>query len=648
MTGAILFTLLFFPVYLWIRNPFRRLPLHVDTGFYVSNHTVATGRFDFSKGWNAHYAGCSKVVPELFYSFVYVIHSRRRRGHAIDGYKPLSRLYASLFNYLTTVAVGVLASALAGGEPGYYCVGLVVFALLSSEPHWGVYFECGELFEPIADVVSVMLLLDGVRRGDASVVGLSAFVWIMGSFFIKLSSAMAFFVLFGGIVIVYPWTLPSVLLGSGLAAVFYILWLGWNRRNPWTLLRALQGHEASYGQWADWRGWAYRLIEKSRTFVGVIRRQPLLPALAVSGVLVGAPSSSIFWLYTAAVAVTYVGQSTDCRYYLIPLLPAIALLGVNGAMAATAIGPLGWMLLAGVGGGWLIHNRLRAGRLNDTELNRWCWEGGRPAYEADRNLVLERSADHLRRLCGGESLLVYGPLNQAYVLLGVSYVTPSVAPEYYMDHVQSGWQRAHNLRLTSSPPKCILDTSACFDAQEARAKLGLDYRLTHVLEGDLRFFRLSDVSPSIPGMEEARTYAPQSRARLRAEERLAGGGLVTVSNHRDANGRTGDPAARALADLLQDLATQGHRRLAIYGAGRFTLRHAELYRASPVPVGVVLDDNAVLSGATCLDWPVRSPNDVDVEDFDAIIVSTDRFAAPILANVRRRFGGRVRAFTITT
>ena len=73
---SVLFTLAVAPVYLLIRQPFRRLPLHVDSGFYVSNHTIATGRFRFSKGWNAHYAGCSKLLPEVFYSLVYLLHGR--------------------------------------------------------------------------------------------------------------------------------------------------------------------------------------------------------------------------------------------------------------------------------------------------------------------------------------------------------------------------------------------------------------------------------------------------------------------------------------------------------------------------------------------------------------------------------------------
>ncbi len=77
MTTAVLFTLALLPVYLIVREPFRRLPLHIDTGFYVSNHTIVTGRFRFSQGWNAHFAGCSKLVPEVFYSLVYLLHGRR-------------------------------------------------------------------------------------------------------------------------------------------------------------------------------------------------------------------------------------------------------------------------------------------------------------------------------------------------------------------------------------------------------------------------------------------------------------------------------------------------------------------------------------------------------------------------------------------
>jgi hypothetical protein len=232
-------------------------------------------------------------------------------------------------------------------------------------------------------------------------------------------------------------------------------------------------------------------------------------------------------------------------------------------------------------------------------------------------------------------------------------VTPIVAPDYYLDQVCPGWQRSHNAKLVASPPRWILDTDAVFDAVETRERLGLDYRLTRVLAENFRLYRLTQVSPPSEGHENALTYRPQSREQLNAEFRQGDQALLaeqaaTTSMGRDSSGSqpTSDPAGVRLAALLENLAAQGFRRVAIYGAGRFTIRDADIYRRSAVPIVVVLDDNAEPTGGTCLDWPMRRPSDVTPADFDAIVVSTDRFAKPMLARIRQRWGPDARAFTV--
>ena len=655
MTTAVLITLALLPLYLLIREPFRRLPLHIDTGFYVSNHTIATGRFDFSKGWNAHFAGCSKVVPELFYSLVYLAHGRSGGTDGVAGltrFKRMSRLYASLFNYLTAIAVGFLAYVLSGGNELFYCAGLATFALLSSEPHWGVYFECGELFEMLADVAAVVLVLVGFEVGQPWLVGLGAFVWDAGSIFIKLSSGVAFVILFGGLALVVPWTLVPIVCGGAAAGAMYVGWLAWNRRNPVKLLAAIRGHERSFDQWANWRGVLHRYSEKARGLAIAVRRQPLLPALVVVGLFLSPPGDPVFWLYTAGVVVTYFAQATDCRYYLIPVLPPIALLAASGVIGLVSLGLAGVVILSIVIMIWFIRNPLRAARLSTNRLNLWCWEGTLARREVERNLAVEGAVETIQPLVATDKTLVYGPLTQAYALMDSGYPTPIVTPEHYLDHVCPGWQRPHNARLVDLPPDWIVDTSKSFDAAEARERLGLGYCLRHVFDDEILLYKHVYTSPPSPDYEDARTFQPQSSERLAAERALAGDDVVvhrgdSSDAHTDYD-RTVDPASKALAALLTELAGRGYRRLAIYGAGRFTIRHGELYRNSPAEVTVVVDDNAALHGERCLDWPIRSLDDVDETAIDAIVVSTDRFASSMLARVRRRWGDRVRAFAIPT
>ena len=210
--------ILAFPIYMLLRHPYRKLPLHIDTGFYVSNQLVAHGRLTYRTGWNARFAGGSKVVPELFYSLVYLAYGSK-------DYASYSRLYFSVYNYLTAVAVGVAAWVMSGGDVVCYYAGLAVYALVSSEPHWGGYFESGEQFEVLPQVLAVICLLIGLGEGSAWWCGLAALIWAAQAFAIKLTSALGFVVLFGAAACYNRWTIPPVLCGGAIATLGYLLWL---------------------------------------------------------------------------------------------------------------------------------------------------------------------------------------------------------------------------------------------------------------------------------------------------------------------------------------------------------------------------------------------------------------------------------------
>jgi hypothetical protein len=645
----ILIVAAFLPIYLLIRAPYLRLPLHIDTGFYVSNSTIAFRRFSFRRGWNAHYAGCSKAAPELFYSLVYLGCTSRSAGNSEHPYIRSSRIAASLYNYITCVCVAILAVKL-GGDSRWFVAALFLYALLSSEPHYGVYHECAEIFEVLAQAGGTLCLLLGIEQNSPLWITAGTALWSFDVFFIKLSSAAAAGVLFAGVVFWYPASAMAALLGVLAPAAAYIGWIRFNGQSLFGLIPSVRGHEASFSQRPrNARGATLRILEKARCALDVFRRQPILPMLALAGILFE-PMHVLVRLWLLGVLATYVIQSTDCRYYLILFQAPLVIFAAAAAVRLLDSGPVANLLLAAAGMAWLYLNPLRAMRLNRVRLNEWIWQGFRPRAEYARNLAMERACKVLRPIVAGDSVLVYGPHSQAYVLLDTSWPTPIVAPEQYLELVYPPWQCELNRRLIQAPPKYILDTSSTFDGRAARDGLGLDYRLIAVVDAGFRLFRFEAASSPPQDPDDVRTFRPQSAVELASEEERAAHPVARHTVSADLGLDQGFDSDDPVAGIRIALATMrdgGHRRVALYGAGRFTIRHAETYRGADPPIRMVLDDDAARFRGNFLDWPVYSPEDAPKSEFDSILVSSDRYEAMMVRRARRLFGDRFPVFTIS-
>ncbi len=645
LTDAII-TLALLPAYLVARSPYVRLPLHIDTGFYVSNATVATGTFSFAGGWNAHFAGCSKALPEWLYSRVFLRHCRRT-SDLVSGksrpYQHYSRFYASLYNYATAIAVGFLACRLAGGDIRYYYAGLLAYALVSSEPQYGVYYECGELFEVLWQVLSLTFLVIGMEQGNAWWIAIAAFTWSIETFFIKLSSGVAFVILFGAATIISPPAWLPIVAGGAIGTTLYAVWMRLNGQRTLALLRGLVGHETSFGQRAEWARVVHRLREKTACLIQTVRRQPLLPLLAALGMIWAPPDKPAVWIFLIALLVTYAAQAADCWYYQITLLAPLSLFAAGFIVLIDSWGSLGAAFLVCAAAAWLLHNPIRAARLDTDALTRWCWNGQSSPRVLSQDLLLEDMADRLAPVVHGKELLVYGPLSQAYVLLNAAYATPIVVPEFYLDDMSEGWQPRLHEQMVESPPAFILDSANCFDAQAARAGLGLDYRLTHACHDSFRLFAL--VERSAPDSDVARvcTFRVQSAKQLAAERDCAGIALTVLEPSRPIPKTVPglEPSETKLARTLQTLSASGVSRIAIYGAGRFTKRNIETYRNAPLCVAVVADDDPRLHGDRFLDWPLRSLEAAREFEIEAVVVSTDRYIAPMLARARQMWDGKI-------
>ncbi len=500
---AILGSIALIPIYLALRWPFFRLPLHMDTGYYVSNYTVCRRKLDFSKGWNARYAGCSKVVPELFYSTIFLIHGGG------DKYKFFSRFYYSIYCFVVAMLVGYASSVLSGGTVHSYFVGLIIYCLLSSEAHYGIYFESGEQFELLPHVLGILLILIGLRSDVPWMMGAGVGLWAWASCFIKLSSLPAVVILGAGLGYLSPKSVWYSLLFSLAAALVYLWWIMHNGQNIRSLLRPLMGHQLHYhvlhfGHKFSLKTYLMRFLFKAGLLFFILLSHPIIPAAAFIGVLSGHDQVAILSLYLFAVSVCYIIQAAYVWYYTIPFLPVIALFAAFGIETIVRQNRFAWVIPAGLLLVWSIMHVRRAYGSRLKELNKWTWLPHHWSVPG-RNLDLDQAAGELRGLIQKNSLLVYGHYNQAYVLVGTAYPVSIVAPNKWLDLMHPDWEKKFNEKLVADPPKFILDSDRRFDNDDIRRKLGLSYGLSREFPGDFRLFKLDGSVAYSPGTHSDQT-----------------------------------------------------------------------------------------------------------------------------------------------
>jgi hypothetical protein len=651
------------PLYLWLRRPFAKLPLHIDTGYYVSNHTVATGRVDFSKGWNARFAGCCKVVPEFFYSYVFQSCRNTADSSAVaDEYKSRFRLLSALFNYATAIAVAALATYCLDGGATTFALGLIVYCLLSSEPQYGVYYECGEWFGLLPQICGSLLLIVGLDTSNATLLAAASFVLVADAVFIKLSSTISAAIMLAVTVAMATWSILPLAAGGLVACGAYTLWIVHNGQNPMAMFDALRGHETSYGQRPSLSTIVNRLREKADTIARSFIRHPVIPAMMLVGLVLAPPAHPIFWAYLVGGVCAYVLQAANCWYYQIPLLPIIAILATGGVRyVLTTTHATGWIIAAAavVIASIAVFRGLRARRMTLTDLTKRSWNHNQPDDVLDADIALERFARQSPEI-HNHTLLTYGPFSQSYVLLGASYPTPIITPDLHMNDMCTHWQATLSRQLIDNPPDFILDTRLCFHAATTRRELGLDYKLRRIAGASIQLYEF--VGRSIPSRppEDVRTFQPVSTTQLQHELSLAGDAL------RDETSTTASEFAPSISfapetnlappvesdtdrlrSLLRTIVKLGYQRIAIYGAGRFTFRHAGVYRDAPLDIVAILDDRADLQGKSFVDWQVCSPESAPQLDLDAVVISTDRFTAAMRKRARDICGTDVAVLTVS-
>lgn len=474
------------PVYLAVRGIFARLPLHIDTGFYVSNHAVAARRWRFGRGWNARFAGGSKVLPEAFYTAVYL----GGRGR----YRERSRLWAGLVNYATAILVGWVSWRLGGRTEAAYLAGLVSYALISSEPFYGVYFENAELFELPFQAVGFGLMAVGTIEGAPTWVGVGAGLWFFESGFVKLSSLPAAAILSAAAVALEPRALGPAAVGVGAATALYLAWIVSLGRRPADLLGALVGHEAQSARRELEREGPGRLWRKARMLGTILGGVPVIPALAAAGL--AAPGAARDWvtIYFGAVLAAFLFQTSRVWYYSIPLLVPLALSAARAELWALERWPAAPWALGGLAAGWAALMAARYVRPGDRDAAVWAPHG---AAMAAKNRQLEEAAPAIREATGGRPFLVIGCWCQAYLLLDAAYDTPLVCAAPWLEAMHPGWRRELNEQISAQPPEFLLDTDGALDPAALERHLGLRYEPAGTF-GSTAGFRLHRFTGSGP------------------------------------------------------------------------------------------------------------------------------------------------------
>lgn len=494
------------PLYVAYRRVFADLPLGTDTGYYVTNTAVRSGRLGTRRGWRIHFSGASYVLPQIAHSLLYLW----RKG---AGYARAFRLLYSLLAFGAALGVGLLTQHLFGGDSRGFWLGTIVYLALAAECQYGVYVESAEVFESPAQVVALLLAMSGVSTGEPVPVFAGLTVSWLSAVFVKLSGAPVSAFLTAGVVLARPeWWAPAAAISAG-AALVYVAWLRLAGVDVATNFRRLRRHEEYWNRRYSSR--PVVLAVKTGLLLLLFRRNPVIPLLALVGAvgLVGGavalrvdrPSQVIAGAYAAGVVCGYYLQSNRCWFYAIPLLSVMAPLaafGIRwieiGAGRTWADAAGGAALLASLA----INASHRLGRSREGFNERvwsvydlpWDAVGTR---RAARNLAIEDFVRRIKPLVRGRSMLVVGPCTQVSVLADAGYdtvlgtlcdLTEGVAGDL------GPWLRSD---LRRERPEFVLDTGGEFSKYAERFPELRAYECV-AAAGDFALYRRSEGAGAPP------------------------------------------------------------------------------------------------------------------------------------------------------
>ncbi len=485
--AEILMALVIFSLYLFLRFPYFQLPLGPDTGFYVSNHTILSRKFSFSKGWNARYALCSKFFPEAFCSLIYI-----RSGE--EKYKFSWRFFFSIYNFATGVAVGGIVHVLTPGQPWGFLAGLLAFCLVSSEPDYGIYYESAEQFEILFQAWGTLFILWGMDTGRTDLLLIAAGFWLADIFFVKITAIAAAAPILIGFLFFRPDLVTPFFIESGVFLLLYLLLFIGSNRNPLATIRSEKAHQSFYSRNGQrdisvLRGWVRQLKEKARQITQIWARNPVVPLLAVMGTLWLARNSGerhllFLSLYALGVGLKLMVSFLPIWWYSIPLLPLLGIFAGLGAFEAAGAGLYGKALLLLLFGLWMAIDlsRTRAKDAKSLVLNVWKLH----PEEGKIHWDLEQMTPELKKITRDGSFFVYG-FPSLCAMVGRSYNVNFLTGIQYLDEMNPKWHEELHRCMAQDPPAYIFDMFGRFNAEAVKRNLGLGYEEIRSWRGECDF-----------------------------------------------------------------------------------------------------------------------------------------------------------------
>jgi hypothetical protein len=448
------------------RHAFVRLPLHRDTGFYVPNHSVQTGRFGPFRGWNTWFSGGSRALPQLAHTALYLKCGSAR-------YPTAYRALYTAMAWGTALATAWIACLVIGPSRGATVAALLLSLALLSETQYGVYFESAEAFEVFFQATGVALALSGLSGHSPwlTLTGL-LLLWVdvVG---VKLTGAGVAGAVSAAVLWIEPAWWPGVVALGVIAVGSFLLWVRASGVGIGRIFHYLGRHEAyvrrNYPS-------PLRLIAVKVAFaLWLMLRNPTIPAFAAAGLWFAAlaawstaavaPTSLVLLAYGLGTLAAFLRQGHRVWYYQIPAFPIFAVLAVfalarilpsSTDLAVAALAPAVASVLVNL---W-PRLRLTPEALNRRVFSVYNRPGARIGDEmASGNWRIARFADAIHDTVAGRSMLVVGPLNQASVLCDAGYDTPLTTLCDLSLGVAGDFEPWLGDSLDRDPPEFVLITS---------------------------------------------------------------------------------------------------------------------------------------------------------------------------------------------
>jgi hypothetical protein len=369
-----------------------RLPTHGDLGYFVDPRCIQDRRYHFKDSMVTYLLGCFRVFACWFYQTAWIIAGNYKR------FKKVKNLMTSALMIISGIAVYRIAGLIEVNATIAY----IVYLLIISELVWAGYVTT-------ADVI-VMCLMPVIL-----------FYWLHGLWWIAF--ALIAVDVFAnkpiGIFIYGPLTLYSLYLQPHkfieicgpllLGLLLWNVWLWFNGNSMKLALNTIAplNWPATYAKEKTSGLLIRREVyhHKLRVLWGQFIWSPAFPLVALGSVLLYGFPHPIVLVMLLGILGNWIWQNGRNWYYIMPIMPMLALLAANGPPLVIIIAVLAWVV-----------QQLR--QWTDTEL---CLDHLLVLYHFRKCIIMEHDLPLLIK--PGHDLTLIGNLTNVW------HITHTVCPD---------------------------------------------------------------------------------------------------------------------------------------------------------------------------------------------------------------------------